>query len=285
MALETLEHFESRSGIKTKDLDIVTQQTASGSVSLDEPKIENLKLWSMASVIDESAQSASSEDNGAYVAIQDAWIDLGFVDISAAKVTDDGETVTFTFATDLVTLAAHGFSDGQKVEFNNSGGGLPAEILVDTTYYIVNSNPGDFQISLTPGGSVHAFTDDGTGTNKVLELYTILTDYELDLNAGLLYALSEGAIGASEAIEVSFSYAAVTKKEVKAGTSTTIIGHLFFAGDPAIGRKQDLKGKISLKPDGDLPFIGDEIEVFNFNFDFILENDNLFQIIDRGVVT
>ena len=83
-----------------------------------------------------------------------------YIDLSSA--------VTFTNGTDLVNLTSHPLSNNDAVRFTNSGGALPAEISTGTTYYVINANANDFQISTTVGGSAVDFTDDGTGTHTVV---------------------------------------------------------------------------------------------------------------------
>ena len=75
-------------------------------------------------------------------------------------------TVTFTNATNIVNLTAHPLTNGDKVRF--VGGTPPAELSTGTTYFVVNANANDFQVSLTAGGSAVAFTDDGTPTTNVV---------------------------------------------------------------------------------------------------------------------
>lgn len=72
-------------------------------------------------------------------------------------------TATFTNATNLVNLTSHGMSDGTLVKFTTTGT-LPTELTEGKYYYVVNSNTNDFQLSLSPDGSVVTFSDDGTAT-------------------------------------------------------------------------------------------------------------------------
>lgn len=69
-----------------------------------------------------------------------------------------------------VTLAAHGYIDGDIVRFSSTGT-LPTGLAIDTNYYIVNKAAGTFEISLTSGGTPIAYTDQGTGTHSVWLVY------------------------------------------------------------------------------------------------------------------
>ncbi|MCK5602311.1 hypothetical protein KAR91_10590 [Candidatus Pacearchaeota archaeon] len=72
---------------------------------------------------------------------------------------------TFDNTTNLITFADHGMSDDDRINFHTYTGTLPAELDSSTKYYVVNITTDTFQVSLTEGGAVVAFTDDGTGTN------------------------------------------------------------------------------------------------------------------------
>lgn len=67
--------------------------------------------------------------------------------------------------TDTITETAHGMQNGDPVLLSNAGGGLPAGLAVDTTYYVVNATTDTFQLSLTSGGSAVDITTTGSGTH------------------------------------------------------------------------------------------------------------------------
>jgi surface protein len=70
--------------------------------------------------------------------------------------------VTLTDATDLVTLANHGYTNGMVVRFYNIVS--TTGIADTTTYYVINATTDTFQVSSTAGGSAIALTTDGTAT-------------------------------------------------------------------------------------------------------------------------
>lgn len=90
--------------------------------------------------------------------------------IKADAPKGSGRIVTFDSATNTITLASHGYSNGGSdvVVFSNSGGALPAEIEAGRAYWVRATVTTDtFQISSTNGGAVFGFTDDGSGTSTV----------------------------------------------------------------------------------------------------------------------
>lgn len=74
-------------------------------------------------------------------------------------------TATFANATDLVTRAAHGLVDGDRVYF--TGGTMPTGLTASTRYFVRNSTLNTFQLSATPTGSIINFTSDGSGTRTL----------------------------------------------------------------------------------------------------------------------
>jgi hypothetical protein len=86
-------------------------------------------------------------------------------------------TVTISFASPgVVTKASHGFAANDPVVFSNSGGGLPAEIVAGTTYFVKTVlDANTFTISATAGGAAINTTSAGTGTHSVTHIYSSLS--------------------------------------------------------------------------------------------------------------
>lgn len=70
--------------------------------------------------------------------------------------------VTPANASNNFTYNGHNFENGDILQFTTSDT-LPTGITANTTYYVVNKTTNTFQVSLTSGGSVETFTDNGTG--------------------------------------------------------------------------------------------------------------------------
>lgn len=83
--------------------------------------------------------------------------------------------ITADPATDtLTTAAAHTLSVDDRLQFVNSGGGLPGGISAATTYYVKAVPTGTtFTISATLGGATLDITSAGTGTNTAYKLTTL----------------------------------------------------------------------------------------------------------------
>lgn len=99
-----------------------------------------------------------------------------FLSSQAARLagTGTGTAITFTNGTNLVNLAAHGYTDGQgPFLLSNSGGALPAELDNVTEYWVNINDANSFTLHLTEadalaGANTVAFTDNGTGTHTAL---------------------------------------------------------------------------------------------------------------------
>lgn len=84
----------------------------------------------------------------------------------AIKAYRNARTFTADATTDVLTSATHGFQNGQAVLVSSTGS-LPAGLSAESTYYIVNKNAGDLQLSTTVGGAAVDITDAGTGTHTI----------------------------------------------------------------------------------------------------------------------
>lgn len=93
---------------------------------------------------------------------------------------------------------------------------------------------------------------DSTSTTTYVEG----VDYIVDYTAGMILALSDGAITDGESLLVSYDYAEITSKEIKGITNPTTQGYLRFVGDPAAGSAYEAEfWKVDLTADGDVGFI------------------------------
>ena len=90
---------------------------------------------------------------------------------SASGLANTDGPVTFTDSTDTVNRTAHGYTNGQTVQFYNivSTTGITA----GQTYYVINATANTFQISTSSGGSAVALTTDGSGTLLPYKIATV----------------------------------------------------------------------------------------------------------------
>nr|MCU0920763.1 BspA family leucine-rich repeat surface protein [Burkholderiaceae bacterium] len=93
---------------------------------------------------------------------------IAYGDVSGVVVgTSKAVNVTFTDSGDTVNRTAHGFQNGQRVNFGSITG--TTGISAHTTYFVVNRAADTFQVAATFGGTALTLTTDGSGTVYVPE--------------------------------------------------------------------------------------------------------------------
>ena len=93
---------------------------------------------------------------------------IGSVEI----IYDAGDVAPLTFASASPTITIRGgiwkpLTVGDNLRFSNSGGALPANLAVDTDFYVQNVGVGTFTVSATSGGAALTIADAGTGTHYI----------------------------------------------------------------------------------------------------------------------
>jgi hypothetical protein len=74
--------------------------------------------------------------------------------------------------TETITIASHGFVNGQKVRFVSSGT-LPGGLTANDNVFIINTTVNTFQISQSFGGAAINLTTAGTGTHTVFRFHNL----------------------------------------------------------------------------------------------------------------
>ena len=120
--------------------------------------------------------------NGTGVMKSYSVIALNNLDVVASSVLvkNTGRSVGWVVADNKVTLATHGLVNGDKVLFTALG--TATGISTGVTYYVVNKNTNDFQLSLTLGGSAIDITGaDMTGGT----MDSVVTGFSIEDGASL----------------------------------------------------------------------------------------------------
>jgi len=140
--------------------DDITDERASWVLKNQDAPVGSAMLW-----FGDTPPTGWLEQDGSLrdMTTYEALLDSPSVGVRFGK--DSGTVVTFDNTIDSVLHAAHGYNDGKVVMLSNSGGAVPAELAMDTKYFVVNATADAYQVSLTKGGAPVAFTDDGTGTS------------------------------------------------------------------------------------------------------------------------
>ena len=101
IAIEKLEHFSSRGGLKAKDKLVISQMTPSCAFTLDEINADNLALLSMADIVSVT-QTAGTATNEAVVAYQGKRVALAKRAVSDVVVTNVNGSTTYINGTDYL---------------------------------------------------------------------------------------------------------------------------------------------------------------------------------------
>jgi hypothetical protein len=133
VGIEKKEHYSSRAGVSTKDLEVVVKQTATGSFTLDQPVIDNIRYFIMSTAKASIDQSASSWTDEAMTVYHDLYIDMGKKSLTNIVITATGGSPTYVLDTDykidtddglLMALSSGSISDAESVEVTGDYGAV-----------------------------------------------------------------------------------------------------------------------------------------------------------------
>lgn len=286
IALEKLEHYSSRGGLKAKDKEIISQITPGLAFTLDEVNKENLSLLTLGDVstVTQTAGSVAAEVVTAHLGKR---TDLGYrgvicwtlpYDDSAADnvIFVVGETVTGAGGATGVVLAITGTATA----------GILTIARTNTTDYVddevlTGGGSGSADVDSTTGGTL------ATGTPLILVqddadtvTYTAGTDYEIDItlsddDIGRINVLEGGSITDEEVLHITYQYAGLTYTNISAFANTQVVGKLRFVSDNPAGNQQELMvWSVSLTPSGDTAMIGDDWSTLGFVGEILKDETN-----------
>jgi len=275
VALEKMEHFSSRGGLKAKDKSIISQITPACAFSLDEITAENLSLLTLGD-IETVTQTAGSVVDEVVVANLDRRIalskrNIGTTTLSHGTVTsgpflvEDTVTGGTSTATGKITVVGAGF--------------IKVAVLTGTFTgtEVITSGAKTATINAAPvfvSGVISVKNSAGTTT------YTAGTDYEVstdlsDDKIGRVNILPGGIIVEGESLKVTFGYSAASYQKIAAFKQTQVEGFLRFVSDNPAGTQQELQiWRVSLSPTGDTAMIGDGWSTIGFTGEILKDSAN-----------
>jgi len=283
IALEKLEHFSSRGGLKAKDKEIISQITPGLSFTLDEINKENLALLTLAEL--NVVVAATGDTNGC--ATPAATVLSPF----AGKRTDlaaRGIEMAYVCPYDAGTAL---FVQGEDVTATGSGAegyviSISAGAAVDDgTLIIASTNGIAFAASDVLAGtsgtgactvSSEVVVQSATIVGLILSdladtvFYEYGVDYTVDLALkddviGRVQIVDGGGITPGTDIHAHYNFDAPEYTEVQAFKETQIEGKLRFVSDNPAGTQQELEvWRCSLTPSGDTAMIGDDWSTLGF---------------------
>jgi len=132
-----------------------------------------------------------------------------------ATTLGQAQTATYAAAVASVFNVAAAPTNGQVVYF---GTGCPSAITAGTNYYVVNRTSTTFQVSLTSGGSVVAFSGSGSCT---------ATWQSIVATSG-----SQSGVQTENTSKMYFKYKTVDKMSIDLGGNAIMIGNVTAFGTP-----------------------------------------------------
>ena len=264
IALEKLEHYSSRGGLKAKDKEIISQITPGLAFTLDEINKENLSLLTLGdiSTVSQTGGGASAEVVNA-PAVLDNRVELTYRGIQTWELPYDAGSALFVVGE---TVTGAGGATGIVVALSAGATATTGILYVARTNAIAyiddealtGSGSGSADVMSATGGVLSTVTpkilvQDATDTTT----YVAGTDYEIDItlsddDIGRIKVLSGGSITASEVLHVTYQYATLTYSNIAMFANTQVVGKLRFVSDNPAGNQQELMvWSVSLTPAGD----------------------------------
>jgi len=280
MAVEKLDHYSSQSGLRAKDKSVVVEVTPTLNFTLDEVNVNNLEMLFYGSsvaasqILGESLDTAitTSSTQGLYYETSKRNIGiykLVYTNVAGGPFTDalaSEESITGGTSTDTATVA---YDD-----------------TANNTLYLTACVDGDFEVAEEITGGTSAATADvvsvATFTAGQIVAFdatktTIYSaaDYIVNSHGGLVGIAEGGTIADETAVSIAYAWEGSTYKVVTGLTSTALEGKVRFVSDNAEGPQMELRAwKVSLSPDGDTAFIGDDWSTVAFTGEILKDEAN-----------
>jgi len=277
--LTLLEHFSSRKGLKAKDKKIVQTSTPKVKFTLDEPNMKNLSLLNLGN-LEEIVQEAGKgfvdtfdvKEQDVYLTNQETgkrnWEPCPYLryDGGSGMFAVD-ETVTGDAgATAIVKAVIGDVTSGILLLDSISGNFVDGENLTGSVSGLAVANGSQV---IPADNDVLVCKADGS------VVYTLDTDYTLDLTRGRIFIKSGGAITSPETISVGYNYGKVKYSRISVSSDTMIEGELHFISDNPVGENIEiLFWRVVLTPSGDFNLIGDNWETLGFDGEILIDTEN-----------
>jgi hypothetical protein len=293
LALEKLDHFSSRSGLKAKDKTVVVQVTPTFTFTLDEVNSENMAMLFMASVatttqtaILDTVQSSSVVVSGS-ILYQDRWYNTNSTQIGCMSVPISGLSGGTPAAGDNFYVTASGTKDHKVVSYTSLTLTAGVILCVNTdatnealvTADLITNGTWTANADFTGlPGVIAAFSATNVLVYNTLipaTVYTLTTDYLVDSETGRIKIVNGGTIADATGITIRFHRQADSYATLASFVETDFEGVLHFVSDNPVGPNYDLKiWRGNLTPAGEAPFIGDTWMTLQFNGEILKDETN-----------
>ncbi len=269
LAIEKLDHFSSQAGLRAKDKTVITQVTPTLSFTLDEINPDNLNLLLMGSKTEstqtagqkvEQVLTASTPVEGIYYSTDRRNIGIWKMIYSSPSGAgfSAGETITGSTSSDTAVIRR--VVAGSNLLYVTTFGGSTPYFQVGETI-TGGTSATTATIATAPYfDDADAVVTDAAGTT----FYDVGDDFIINSPAGLI-GIAEGSDITAANCEYTIAYPSVTYTTVTGLANTSLEGMVRFVSDNPEGNQMELRcWKVSLQPDGDTAFIGDDWATLGF---------------------
>lgn len=272
--ISKLDHFSSRSGIRSKDKTVVQEVTPTLGFALDEITDENF-MFSLLGTGTSSSQNASDYSTSTpTISSLDVYTDLDDRMVKGITYLKfDAETGEFAAGETLTggTSEATATIDGVVTSTESPNGTVGILVLSDVSGTFTDGE------TITDSGTGSADADGTTVdmddddvlvveiTADTVTIYTSGTDYMVSTFDGRINFKSSGSITTSSNITCIYAVEAATFNEISMLEETEISGRLRFVSDNAAGTNYELVlWDVELIPEGDTALIGEDWAQLSF---------------------
>ena len=288
VAIEKLEHFSSRGGLKAKDKEVISQVTPSLSFTLDEVNVNNLAMLNLGSTATIAAVTQAGVEAEVVAAHSGRRTPLANRGVNYHTMAYDDSAADNVLAVvgELITGAGGATALVLAVTGTATAGVLTLALTNTTAFVDDETVTGDVAATFEVNSATGAVA--GTATNPIIWVqdstdtttYVAGTDYEIsgtlkDDEIGRIKVLAGGAIVDGTDIHVTYGYAAGAYDEITALSETSIQGKFRFVSDNPVGENFEIEyHSVSLTPDGDASNIGDDWTSLAFSGEVLKDETN-----------
>jgi len=278
LAVEKLDHYSSRSGLRAKDKIVVTEVTPTMTFTLDEINVDNVALMFMAETT--AVTQVAADDLSVVLATAvtgNRFFSLGdYKDVGIWTLAYDSGVGGAPTIAEVVSGAT---GVGTVIGFN--GDAVSGVLFIEVT------TPGFIDAENITGDGTFDADAVGTETFDTTQLsvhdtatpttmYAVDTDYTVDSATGRIFIVAGGGIEtAGLSITVYFGVAAASYTTINAFEETSIEGRVRFVPDNPVGNNMELLfWRVDLTPAGEVGMIADEWQVLEFTGEILKDETN-----------
>jgi hypothetical protein len=274
IALEKLEHYSSRGGLRAKDKEIISQISPGITFTLDEINKDNLSLLTLGDSVQvsQAAGFVDAEEVVAHLGLRSEleYRKVGSWILSHGAVTSGPFVVGTTVTSDNVDPGS-----GTIISVGTGQIGILIESGTFASDDTITASTVSADMTADPvwnPGVILVQDADDTITYTEYTVNTLLKDDQI----GRIHFNTTGTITEGETVHVSYNRQAYAYTVIRAFNETQLEGRLRFVSDNPAGTQQELViHRVSLAPSGDTAMIGEDWSTLAFTGEVLKDETNV----------